>query len=92
MPQLFRVRNLRKLLGEYRDTHIARLDALHDAQLQHFHNLFHRRTKLERSLDVVARSWGVHVRERCVAGDAEELHLLCFQCRAAVWIATKKSS
>ena len=45
-----------QLLGQNRHTEIARLDALHNAQLQHLHYLFNRRTELERSLDVAVRT------------------------------------
>jgi len=59
-----------QFLGEDRYAEIARLRALHDAELQHLHDLFHRRPCLEGALDVAARAGGVHVRVGGVERDA----------------------
>ena len=39
---------LGELFGQDRNAHIARLHALHDAQLQHLHDFFYRRAELQR--------------------------------------------
>ena len=62
-----------QLLGENRHAEIAGLHALDDAELQHLHDLLHRRTDLQCGLDVAARARGVHMRVGRVQGDAEQL-------------------
>src|SRR6516162_9830788 len=51
-----------------RRAEVARLNPLHDAQLQDFHDFFHRRTGLQSIVDVPPRSRRVHVRIGSVEG------------------------
>ena len=50
-----------QLLGEDRNAEIARLYALHHAELHDLHDLFHRRPRFEGGFDMTARAGGVHV-------------------------------
>ena len=61
-----------QLLGEDRHAEIARLHALDDAELQHLHDLFHRRPRFEGGFDVAARARRVHVRVGGIERDAEQ--------------------
>ena len=50
-----------QFLDEDRNGEVAGLDALHDAELQYFHDLLDGRSRLECTLDVPARARRVHV-------------------------------
>ena len=47
-----------------------------DTDLEYFHDLFHRRAELQGRLDVPACSGRVHVRDRRIDGDAQQLRQL----------------
>jgi len=50
-----------KLGAKDRHAEVQRLDALHDAELQDFHDLFDRCAGVEGVVDVASRTRGVHV-------------------------------
>ncbi len=57
-------RTIAKFSVENRQAEIACVNPLDDAEPQHLHGLFHRRTKLQRRLDVTARAQREHDKRR----------------------------
>src|SRR5271154_3732535 len=55
---------------------VASLHALDDAELQHLHDFLHGGARLQRIFDVTPSTWRVHVGERCIERNAQELDFL----------------
>src|SRR5271168_5450528 len=63
-----------QFFGKYRNAFGASFNTHRNANLQHGHDLFGSCTSLERSLDVPASAWCIHVRDGGIKGDADQLH------------------
>ena len=63
-----------QFFGQDRHSLGAILNAHRNTKLQHGHDLFGSCSRLERSLDMPAGTGCIHVRDRGIEGDADQLH------------------
>src|SRR5271165_5606974 len=65
-----------ELFSQNRHAEITSLHALNDAELQNLHDFLHGSPCLQGISDVTASTWRVHVGERCIERNAQELDFL----------------